>query len=71
MKKKYSCEVDCAACAAKVEAAIQKVDGVEDVKVNFLTQKLILTAPDENFDAVLAAVLKTAKRVDPDIVITV
>ncbi len=71
MKKKYSCEVDCAACAAKFEAAIQKVDGVEDVKVNFLTQKLILTAPDENFDAVLAAVLKTAKRVDPDIVITV
>ena len=39
MKKKFKCEIDCANCAAKVEAAIKKVDGVIDAKVNFLTQK--------------------------------
>ncbi len=70
MKKKFNCEVDCAACAAKLEAAIQKVDGVEDAKVNFLTRKLTLTAAEEHFDAVLAAVKKTAKRVEPDAVIS-
>ena len=70
MKKKFKCEVDCAACAAKLEAAIKKVEGVEDATVNFLLQKLTLTAAEESFDAVLQNVIKAAKRVEPDTVIT-
>ncbi len=69
MKKKFKCEVDCAACAAKLENAIKKVDGVEDATVNFLMQKLTLTAADEEFDIVLKNVIKAAKRVEPDTVI--
>lgn len=71
MKKKFACEVDCAACAAKLEDAIKKVDGVEDCNVNFLTQKLTLVADDDRFDEVLDAVIKKAKHVEPDTVITV
>ena len=71
MKKKFKCEVDCAACAAKLERAVQKVDGVQEATVNFLTQKLTLVAADDTFDTVLAAVLKAAKRAEPDAVITV
>ncbi len=71
MKKKFACEVDCANCAAKLEDALRRLDGVEEVSVNFLTQKLTLKAPDERFDAVLAEVLKTAAKVEPDTVITV
>lgn len=69
MKKKLGCEVDCANCAAKLEDAIRKVDGVEACSVNFLTQKLTLTAPDDRFDEVLQAVVKKAKHVEPDTVI--
>ena len=69
MKKKFGCEVDCAHCAAKLEDAIRKVDGVEACSVNFLTQKLTLTAPDDRFDEVLQAVVKKAKHVEPDTVI--
>ncbi len=71
MKKKFACEVDCANCAAKLEDALRRLDGVEEVSVNFLTQKLTLKAPDERFAAVLAEVLKTAAKVEPDTVITV
>lgn len=71
MKKKYKCEVDCANCAAKLEEAIKKVDGVEDASVNFLTQKLTLIAPDDRFDEVLGAVVEKAKKVEPDTVIHV
>ena len=71
MTKRFPCDVDCAACAAKLEDAIRKVDGVEDARVNALTRRLTLTAAEERFEAVVAAVLKTAKRVDPDTVITV
>ena len=69
MKKKFKCEVDCANCAAKLEDAIRKLDAVEDVNVNFLTQKLTLTALDEKFDEVLQNVVKTAKKIEPDTVI--
>ena len=71
MKKKFKCEVDCANCAAKLEEAIRKVPGVEDANVNFLTQKLTLTAPDDQFDQILQAVVKTAKKVEPDTVIEI
>lgn len=66
MKKKFKCEVDCANCALKLENALKKVKGVEDVSVNFLTQKLVLTAPDEDFDSVFEEVIKKAKQVEPD-----
>ena len=54
MKKTYRLEnLDCAACAAKMEAAISKLDGVESVSVNFIMQKLTLEAPDERFDDIM------------------
>ncbi len=71
MKKTFKCEVDCANCAAKLEEAIKKVEGVEDASVNFLTQKLTLAAADEVFEEVLQEVIKVAKKVEPDTVITV
>ena len=50
----------------KVEEALRKVDGVQEVKVNFLSQKLTLAAADDAFDAVLKQVVKTARKVEPD-----
>jgi copper chaperone CopZ len=63
MKKTYDIEVDCAACALKCEEAIKKVDGVNDCKINYMTQKMIL---DSESDDVLKKVLKAAKKVEPD-----
>lgn len=62
-------DLDCANCAAKIETAISKLDGVTECKVNFMGQKMILDAPDDRFDAVLAEVKKTAKKIEPDLVI--
>lgn len=59
-------EIDCANCAQKLEDAIKKVDGVEGASVNFLTQKLTLTAADERFDEVLDRVVKLAAKIEPD-----
>ena len=54
MKKKFKLdEVDCANCAAKMEDAIRKIDGVKEVSVNFMTQKMTLEAEDESFEAIL------------------
>ena len=59
-------EIDCAVCAGKLEDAIKKLDGVEDAKINFLTQKLTLVADDAYFDTVLDAVVKLTASIEPD-----
>ena len=40
MKKTYKIEVDCAACAAKMEEAAKKTAGVKDATVAFMPQKM-------------------------------
>ena len=40
MKKTYKIDVDCAACANKMEEAAKKTEGVKDVVVNFMTLKM-------------------------------
>ncbi len=66
MKKKFKCEIDCANCAAKVEDAVKKIDGVNDAKVNFMTQKFTLDAEDDRFDAILQEAIRTGKKIEPD-----
>ena len=67
MKKTYSLiDLDCANCAAKMEAAIKKIEGVTDATVSYMTQKLTLEAPDEIFDNVLKQAAKAIRRVEPD-----
>ncbi len=66
MKKKFKCDIDCAACAAKVEDAIKKLEGVTDAKVNFMMQKFTLEAEDDRFEELLALAIETGKKIEPD-----
>ena len=59
-------DLDCANCARKMEDAIRKLDGVTEVHVNFLTQKMILTAEDGRFEEIVKEVVRCVRRVDPD-----
>ena len=67
MKKRFAMKnLDCANCAAKMEAAIGKIDGLQSVSVNFLTQKLTLEAPEDRFDEILELAAAACKKVDAD-----
>ena len=67
MKKMYMLEdLDCANCAAKMEEAIKKIEGGTYARVSYLAQKLTLEADDAVYDAVLAEVVRTCKRIEPD-----
>lgn len=70
MRKVFPLEdLECANCAAKMEAAIGKLEGVESASVNFMTQKLTITAEDALFDSVLEQAKKIVKKIEPDCVI--
>ena len=67
MKKTYKIEVDCAACAQKMEDAAKKVEGVKDATVAFMTQKMRVELEDEaNVDDVMKSVVKACKKVESD-----
>ncbi|MBQ9348094.1 MAG: cation transporter [Oscillibacter sp.] len=70
MKKRYKLtDLDCANCAAKMEAGIKKIDGVKDASVSFLAQKLTIEADDERFDDIMRQVVEVCRKVEPDCVI--
>ena len=70
MKKKFKLvDLDCANCAAKMEDAIKKIDGVRDASVSFMSQKMTIEAEDSRFDAIMQEVVKVCKKVEPDCVI--
>ncbi len=67
MRKTFMLEdLDCANCAAKMERAVAKVDGVTSATVSFMTQRLTVEADDARFDDILNAVVKACKKVEPD-----
>ncbi len=67
MKKRFSLkDLDCANCAAKMEAAIKKIDGVNDANVSFMTQKMTVDADDARFDEIMDQVVAVCRKVEPD-----
>lgn len=67
MKKVFKMEeLECANCAAKMEAAISKLEGVEKVSISFMTQKMIIVADDEKIESIMDEAQKICKRFEPD-----
>ena len=70
MKKKFKLQdLDCANCAAKMEEAIKKIEGVSDATVSFMTQKMTIEADDSRFDGIMKEVVSACKKVEPDCII--
>jgi len=70
MKKVFRMEdLECANCAAKMEEAIGRLDGVQSASVSFMAQKLTISVEDHLFDAVLEQAQKIVSKIEPDCVI--
>ena len=67
MKKQFKLQdLDCANCAAKMEDAIRKIEGVENASVSFMTQKMTIEAAEDQFDRIMQEVVAVCKKVEPD-----
>ena len=67
MKKSYKIAVDCPNCAAKMENAAKKTEGVVDAVVSFMTLKMrVEFAEGADEKAVMELVRKNCKRVESD-----
>ena len=62
-------DLDCANCAAKIENAVKKIEGVTNASVSFMAQKMTLEAPDDKFAQVLEEAKALIHKLEPDITI--
>ena len=70
MKKKFAIEgIDCANCAAKMEDAINKIEGINSATINFFAEKITIDADDANFDALVDEAEKSCNKVDKGVTI--
>ena len=69
MKKSFRLEgLECANCAAKIEAAINKLDGVKEASVNFMTTKLVIEGDDDKMPEIIEEAKKIVRKIEPDTV---
>ena len=67
MKKVYKLEdLDWANCAAKMERAVAKIEGVESVSISFMGQRMAIDADEARFDEIMDKVVKACRKVEPD-----
>lgn len=67
MKKIIKLEnLDCTSCASKIENAIKKIEGVDNVSVNFMMQKMKLEINEANYDTIMMEIKKVCKKIEPD-----
>ena len=67
MKMKFKIKgIDCANCAVELERAIQKIDGVTEASLSFMTEKLVMEIEDDRKDEVLKNLKKVVKKEEPD-----
>lgn len=70
MRKVFKLDnLDCANCAAKMEEAIKKIDGVQSASMRFMTQKLVIEADESRMDAIVDKAAELCKKIEPDMTI--
>jgi copper chaperone CopZ len=55
----------CANCAARMERAVARIDGVRSASVSFLARRLTLDADDAAFDAIVEQAGRACRRIEP------
>lgn len=61
--------LDCANCAAELERAIQKIEGIKNANISFMTERMELEYDENNEDEIIKKVKKVIKREEPDVTI--
>lgn len=55
----------CGHCAGKIQDRINKIDGVNDAKVNFMTMRFTLDADEARWDDIVAASVRAFDDIEP------
>ena len=71
MKKFNLKNLDCANCAAQIEANVAKINGVNSVSVNFLTTTMKIDFDENRRDEIIEKIKQVIKKLEPDTILEV
>lgn len=57
----------CANCAAKIENEVQRIKGIDEASLSFMTQKLTIEAPEADLERVVEEATKIAKKIEDEV----
>lgn len=70
MKSKFKIEgLDCANCAAELESIIKKIEGITEVSISFMTERLVVEYNENMKDEIIEKMKKVIKKEEPDVTI--
>ena len=70
MKKRFKISgLDCANCAAELERAIKKIDGLNSCNISFLAQRMEVEYDETKKEEIIKKIKKTIKKEEPDVTI--
>lgn len=58
--------LDCANCALELESDLNKIDIINNVSVNFMTQKINFECMESDYDNAVSMIKKTVSNDEPD-----
>ena len=61
--------LDCANCAAELERKVQKIEGVNNATVSFMTEKMTVELPEDREEELTQKIKKVVKKEEPDVTI--
>lgn len=59
--------LDCANCALELERVISRMEEIESVSINFMSERIIIVTNESNKDEIMKRVIKVVKKVEPDV----
>ena len=70
MKSKFKIKgLDCANCANNLERLIQKIEGIENANINFMSEKMEIECNIEKKEEIIEKIKKVIKKEEPDVII--
>lgn len=61
--------LDCADCAAKLERKLAAIDGINEIRVNFIFQKILVDFDESKKENVFSEMKRVIKGFEPDMVV--
>ena len=59
--------LDCANCAAELERAISKVNGVDKVSISFMSERMSIELDENSKEMIMKDIEKVIRKEEPDV----
>ena len=61
--------LDCTNCASTLESEISKIEKINNASISFMSQRLLFSCEEDNYEEVVKLIKKIIKAEEPDVTV--